>query len=315
MQDWWQTTFPNGKQTLRILDASERAVGIAYGEKGQGKPLFLIHGVASWSYAWRYNIEPLSRHFRVICFDAKGSGFSDKPLHPNRPGYKVIELERVLQGLCREPAVVVAESLGALVTLAATQANPALFDRLVLINVPIFTRELPNWFMRLLAEVPLELAQAVDQMRLAKLLAPAIREVVYASRHEVTAASDHITPNDVYWATYPQIEFPGTITKLTEEFQLCAREIRLQEQGLPNLMRSVQEKLSTISCPVLVLWAEQDRWFPVQHGEQLRDRLPNAQFQIIPNCGHYAAGGQPEIINQAILRFLGVECKVKGMES
>jgi haloalkane dehalogenase len=269
--------------------------------------LFLAHGIASWSYAWRYNIEPLSRYFRVICFDAKGSGFSEKSLHPDRPGHKVIELERVIRGLCQEPAVVVAESLGALVALAAVQASPELFDRLVLINVPIFTTELPNWFMRLLAEVPLELAQTVDQMRLTQFLAPAIREFVYASRHEVTAVPDHITRDDVYWVTYPQIELPGTISKLAEEFQLCAREIRLQKQGQPNLMRSVQEKLPGITCPVLVLSAEHDRWFPVEHGEQLCDRLPNAQFQVIPNCGHYAAGGQPEWINRTILEFLGMK--------
>ncbi|MBV9389528.1 MAG: alpha/beta hydrolase, partial [Chroococcidiopsidaceae cyanobacterium CP_BM_ER_R8_30] len=39
MQDWWQATFPQGRQTLEIPDASGQPVSIAYGEKGQGKPL------------------------------------------------------------------------------------------------------------------------------------------------------------------------------------------------------------------------------------------------------------------------------------
>lgn len=304
MQDWWQTTFPKGRQTLTILDASDRPVVIAYGEKGTGKPLVLVHGVASWSYCWHANIEPLSKHFRVLCFDAKGSGFSAKPLQSEPSDHKVVELERVLRALCDEPAIIVAESLGALVALATVQAHPELCDRLVLLNVPIFPKQLPNWGMRLLADMPLGLVEIADQLRLAKLLDPVIRHLVYTLREEVIADPSHVTPDDVYWSTYPQIEFPGTLTKLAEEFQLAAREIRRLEQGQPNLIRSVQDNLPQVTCPTLILWAEQDRWFPVSDGERLRDRLPNAKLQIIPNCGHYAAGGQPEFVNAAILSFL-----------
>lgn len=305
MQDWWKTRFPHGRQTLRILDANNQPVSIAYGEKGTGQPVVFVHGVASWSYTWRYNIDPLAQHFRVICFDAKGSGFSEKPLHSEKPDHKVIELERIMRALCDQPAIVVAESLGALVALAAAQAHPELFDRLVLINVPIFLNQLPSWFMRVLAEIPVDLVRAVDQLRLAKLAAPIVQSVVYELRGEVVANPTHITPEDVFWSTYPQVEFPHTLTKLTQEFQLSAREIRLQAQGQPNLIRSVQEKLSEVTCPVLILWAEHDRWFPVSDGRKLYDRLPNAQFRVIPNCGHYAPASQPEFINSEILAFLG----------
>lgn len=304
MQDWWQATFPKGRQMLMIQDANDRPVAIAYGEKGVGQPLVLVHGVASWSYCWHANVEPLSQSFRVLCFDAKGSGFSDKPPQPEQSDHKVVELERVIRALCDEPAVIVAESLGALAALAVVQAHPELCDRLVLLNVPIFPKQLPNWGMRLLAELPLTLVELADQLRLPKLLDPVIRQLVYSLRDEVVADSSQVTTDDVYWSTYPQIEFPGTITKLAAEFQLAAREIRLLEQGQPNLIHSVQQNLSKITCPTLILWADQDRWFPVSDGEKLRDRLTNAKLQIIPHCGHYAAGGQPQFVNTAILSFL-----------
>lgn len=304
MADWWETRFPRGRQTLTILDANNQPVSIAYGEKGTGQPIVFVHGVASWSYTWRYNIDPLAEQFRVICFDAKGSGFSDKPLRPEKPDHKVVELERVIRGLCDQPVVIVAESLGALVALGMVQAHPELVDRLVLINVPIFTRELPNWVMRLLAEVPIDIVRTVDQLRLAKLFAPVLHSVVYELREEVVANRNHITPEDVYWSTYPQVEFPDTLTKLAQEFQLSAHEMRLHAQGKPNLLRTVQENLPQITCPTLILWAEHDRWFPVSHGKQLHDRLSNSKFRVIPNCGHYAAAGQPEFVNSEILAFL-----------
>ncbi|TAE54432.1 MAG: alpha/beta hydrolase, partial [Nostocales cyanobacterium] len=178
MKDWWQVTFPKGRQTLTISDANGYPVQIAYGEKGTGKPLILLHGLGSWSYNWRYSIKPLSQHFRVICFDAKGYGFSDKPiLRREENGHQIIELERIIHGLCDQPPVIVAESLGALVSLALAAKNPQLIGRLVVMNAPIFTKKLPHWVMGLLAKTPLELIHTIDFLRLAYLFSPIVREV------------------------------------------------------------------------------------------------------------------------------------------
>lgn len=304
MQDWWQATFPHGRQTITITDANGYPVSIAYGEKGTGQPLFLLHGIAGWSYSRRCSIEPLAQHFRVICFDAKGSGFSEKPLPSEKPGHQIVEMERVIRALCDQPAIAVAESLGALTALAVAEEHPELFSQLVVANVPIFPTQLPNWGMRLMANLPLSWFQAVDQWRLARLLAPALRLLVYFLRQEVVADPSQITTEDVYWLTYPYVEFPHTVAKLAEEFQLAADEIRRLNINQPNLIRTIQDRLAQITCPTLVLWGDRDRWFPASDGEKLRDRLPNAQLIIIPNCGHHASGCQPELVNAAILSFL-----------
>ena len=305
MQDWWQATFPKGRQTLKITDANGHPVSIAYGEKGTGKPLVLVHGVGSWSYGWRNNIETLSQYFRVICFDAKGNGFSDKPPDPEKPGHQVIELARVIQALCDEPAFVVAESLGALVTLGTVQEYPELFARLVVINVPIFPERLPNQGMCLLSTVPMDLIRIFDKLRVASLFAPLVRQILAIERREVVLDAAAITEEDVYWITYPYIEFPNTIAKYGEDLQHAAQEIQRLQQNLPNLIGKIQDNLSAIAIPTLILWSEQDRWFPVKDGEKLRDRLPNSRLQIIPNCGHDAAATCPDVANSAILEFMG----------
>jgi pimeloyl-ACP methyl ester carboxylesterase len=82
MYNWWQQTFPDGHKTITITDNQGEKVNIAYGEKGRGKPLVLVHGLGMWSYTWCYNIDELAQYFRVICFDAKGYGYSDKPTLP-----------------------------------------------------------------------------------------------------------------------------------------------------------------------------------------------------------------------------------------
>ncbi len=304
MEDWWQATFPQGRQTVTITDANGYPVKIAYGEKGTGKPLFLVHGVGSWSYGWRYNIEPLSQYFRVICFDAKGNGFSEKPPHPEKTGHQLVEMAQIVQALCDEPAFIAAESLGALVTLATAQANPELFARLVVINVPIFPELLPNRWMRLLSDLPLDLIKIVDNLRLASLFAPLVRQILAIERGEVVVDAATITEEDVYWISYPYIEFPNAVTKYAEDLQHAAKEIQRLQQNLPNLISNIQDNLSAIACPTLILWSDSDRWFPVTDGERLQAQIPHSRFQILPNCGHDAASTCPAAVNAAILEFL-----------
>ncbi|AFZ23315.1 putative hydrolase or acyltransferase of alpha/beta superfamily [Cylindrospermum stagnale PCC 7417] len=305
MKDWWQVNFPQGRQSLTITDAQGYPVQIAYGEKGTGKPLILLHGLGSWSYNWRNSIEPLSKFFRVICFDAKGYGFSEKPLsRREQSGHQVIELERIIQALCDQPAVIVAESLGALVALALAEHNPQLIGRLVVINAPIFTKSLPHWAMGLLAQAPLELVHTVDVLRLAYLFAPLVREIAAIERRKVLFEPSMLTQEDVYWITYPFIELPGTLVKVAEELQIAVQEIENLQANKPNMLSKIQSNLSAIECPTLILWGDQDSWFPASHGEKLHQHLPNSILQILPNCYHDASTGSFKVVNAAILKFL-----------
>ncbi|MBW4641798.1 MAG: alpha/beta hydrolase [Goleter apudmare HA4340-LM2] len=305
MKDWWQTTFPQGRQSLIITDTKGYPVKIAYGEIGTGKPLILLHGMGNWSYNWRYSITPLSKYFRVICFDAKGFGFSEKPVsRREHNGHQVVEIARIIQELCDEPAIIVAESLGALVALALAQEFPQLIGRLVVVNAPIFAERLPHWAMWLLAQTPLEVLQAIDSLRLAYLFAPIFREVMAMERRGVLFDPSVLTQEDIYWITYPFIEIPGTLVKVAEELQIAAQEIENWQANKPNMLTKIQHNLSTIECPTLILWGEQDQWFPASHGEKLHRLLSNAKLQILPNCCHDAAIGSSAQVNAAIVEFL-----------
>lgn len=302
--DWWQQTFPKGRQTLTIQDANEQPVTIAYGEAGTGHPLLLLHGIGSWSYNWRCCVAPLSLYFRVICVDAKGYGFSQAAVGPERVGHQVIELIRIIQGLSETPVSIAAESLGALTALAAAQAHLALIDRLILINVPIFPQKLPSLGMRLISAIPLPLISWVDRQHLMRPFAPIVRWVTRQVRREVVVDPALITEAEIDWLTYPYLNLPGTLTQFAADLQLSAKEIQRSQQGQPNWIDRIQQNLEKVTQPTLVLWSDCDRWFPIEDGKELSDRLPNAQFQTLPNCGHVASSGNPAAVNAAILRFL-----------
>jgi pimeloyl-ACP methyl ester carboxylesterase len=305
MKTWWQIKFPKGQQNLIINDIDGYPVQIAYGEKGTGRPLLLLHGLGSWSYNWRNSIDTLSAYCRVICFDAKGFGFSEKPIaRREKNGHQLIELERIIKELCDQPPIVVAESLGALVALALAAKNPDLIGRLVVINAPVFTDKLPHWAMGILAQTPIEIIQSIDALRLPFLFAPLVREIMGIERRKVLFDPSILTEEDVYWITYPFIELPGTLVKVAEELQLAAKEIENLQANQPNMLTHIQNDLHKIECPTLILWGDQDSWFPAIHGEKLHQYLPNSQLKILENCYHDASTGAAQVVNTAILEFL-----------
>lgn len=48
-------------------------------EAGQGEPLLLLHGWPQHWYMWRHLIPQLAVHYRVLCPDLRGFGWSDAP--------------------------------------------------------------------------------------------------------------------------------------------------------------------------------------------------------------------------------------------
>jgi len=306
MKSWWEITFPEGLKMLPVRSPEGELHHLAYGEKGEGHPIIFLHGIGSWSYSWRRLIPVLARKFRVIAFDATGHGFSDKPFRWQITQLQQ-ELPQVVEKLCDEPATVIAQSLGGLVTLAAAIDYPQDFNRLVLVNAAVFPAELPSVGMRFLAKIPLSVVREFDRSGIVKPLAPLVREVVRFARREVVTTPEMSRYEDVYALTYPFIENSGAIAHFTQTLQQAAREIECLERQQPNLISYVQDHLQNVTCPSLVLWGDSDRWFPLQHGEKLHRQLPNSRLEILENCGHDAIACASEQIESKVVQFLQEE--------
>jgi pimeloyl-ACP methyl ester carboxylesterase/class 3 adenylate cyclase len=73
--------------------------------------------------------------------------------------------------------------------------------------------------------------------------------------------------------------------------------------GLMNINMDVRPVLPTIRVPTLVLHAEGDKWFDVAGARYMADRIPGAEFVILPSPDH-AWFVNPEPAVREIKRFL-----------
>lgn len=303
MKDWWQQQFPRGRQTVTIIDAQGKSVEIAYGEKGRGIPLVFVHGLGVWSVTWRNSIDFFAQHYRVICVDTKGYGFSEKPAYLDQVGYKVIELKRMLEAVCEQPAMVVTESLWGAISLGVAEEYPQLIARLVVIGATIFPKQLPTIGLKMMARLPMGFVRWFDHWRLAKRIAPLIRFGLRQTRSQVVVRH-RIPDEDIYWQAYPYVEFPNAIIRLILDVKQARAEIRKLQHKEPCILGNIEQNLVQITCPVLVLWGQKDCWFPPDEAKALHRRLSKSQLVIVSNCGHDVTADAPIEANEIMLRFL-----------
>src|SRR2546421_12032657 len=85
---------------------------------GDGEPTLLL--LPTWSLVhsrfWKAQIPYLARHFRVVTFDGRGNGRSDRPVGPEHYGPPELAADAlaVLDATGTEQAITVAESAGTL---------------------------------------------------------------------------------------------------------------------------------------------------------------------------------------------------------
>lgn len=66
-----------------------------------------------------------------------------------------------------------------------------------------------------------------------------------------------------------------------------------------------KSKLSGLDMPVLLVWGERDRVFPLEeYGEPLKERLPHAKLVIVKRAGHGAYLDKPDEFNELLLGFI-----------
>ena len=59
-------------------------------------------------------------------------------------------------------------------------------------------------------------------------------------------------------------------------------------QNDPRYTDEVRPLYGSIERPVMILWGEEDRWIPLQRGQELREAIPGSQLRTIPRCAHLA---------------------------
>jgi 3-oxoadipate enol-lactonase len=247
-------------------------VHIAHEVHGDGPPVLLVQGLGYGRWGWEPIAGPLAAWFRVMTFDNRGIGDSDKPPGPYTARMLAADAVVVLDELGIERAHVVGASLGGMVAQELAAAWPERVDRLVLCCTTPGdgAYPMPEHTVRLFAEAS-TLAPEIALHRFVENslgVGGALVERLYRRR----LANP---PDSAGW-----------------EAQAAAG---LGFAGVD---------LDAVGAPTLVLHGTADNVVDVRNGELLAERIDGARLELFPGAGHLFFWEQPERVVELIREFL-----------
>jgi pimeloyl-ACP methyl ester carboxylesterase len=94
----------------------------------------------------------------------------------------------------------------------------------------------------------------------------------------------------------PYQDDPGARAVLLKQVKELNLDPVLEKEVVPNLTK--------LSTPTLVVWGANDPYVPLDLGKKMDAELPNNEFTVILNTGHYNLEERPEEIRAVIKEFL-----------
>ena len=251
---------------------------------GSGPPVLALHGFTGNRSTWDRLVQVAQREFTIVLVDILGHGDSDVPEDPERYRMEqcITDLMGVLDHLKIRRACFLGYSMGGRIALSAATAIPERCAALILEGA---SPGLANSEER------------AQRVRSDNALA------AFTEEQGVESFVDR----------WEQVPLFASQAQLPHEARqaLRAQRLRNNAKGLANSLRGigtgvqppVHDRLSHLAMPVLCIAGELDTRYSAIAEEMCR-ALPDGRFRIIPGAGHNTHLEQPDLFNQAVLKFL-----------
>ena len=266
----------------RMFTAKVGDLNIYYEVHGKGEPLLLIMGYGANSQWWYRQVPAFSQDYKVIIFDNRGTGRSDKPDAPYTMAMMAGDAAGLLEAIGIEAAHVFGVSMGGMIAQELALGYPEKVLSLILGCTTPGGRNtvLPdNEALTFLFDHERRRQLPLEEQ--AKELLPFLFSQDFLDKNRnllgdfISHAFEHITPLHGY-----------------------------QMQGEAINSYNVYDRIPEITAPTLVITGTGDRLIPAENSRILASRIPNAELVLFENVGHGFTGELPEESNSAVLDFL-----------
>src|SRR2546428_582059 len=262
--------------------ASTKVTGITlYWEvHGKGDPLLLIMGLGANATGWWAQPPSFSREYRVIAFDNRGTGRSDKPNEPYSIGQMADDAHGLLDDLGVGPAHVFGMSLGGMIAQELVLRYPTRVRTLLLGGTmaggPTAMFAGPEVVQQFISLAGMPLVQALE------------------AGFALLYSEGYIAKNK-----------GELVRRALLNAHLMAPMYAIQRQFMAVVGFNTVGRLGEIKAPTLVLTGTADRVIPAHNARLLSEGIPDERLAEFEGAGHGFLVERSEDVNATVLAFLG----------
>jgi 3-oxoadipate enol-lactonase len=252
---------------------SNGGVSLHYKASGEGASIILIHELGGSLQSWDDVAKRLPADFRVLRYDQRGAGMSEKVRQPFSMNSHVGDLEAVIAASALDaPYMIVSCAAGAGIALRFAEKRGERVSRLVLCCPALSVSEERKKYLIVRSEL-------------------AAREGMWSVVAETLARS------------YP--ESVAQDRAAYEDYRARFLANDPVSYGLANRAVSEGDSKSlgtSVQCPCLVLAGKHDPLRPEAEVLEVAERIPNARFALV-DAGHLPHVQAPELLAGLIMSF------------
>jgi 3-oxoadipate enol-lactonase len=259
--------------TARIND-----IEIHYRDRGEGHPVFLIHGFTGNLRTWALQAPVLTQDYRMVSIDQRGHGHSEKPTRPEDYSLELMAEDAfgLLQHLGIDQFYLIGHSMGGMVAQHLVLAHPEPVQALVLMDTA--------------AEVTRGM-HTPERARLVEIAGTEGMEAVFEEQLRTNPMVDQISSQ------------PALLETWREHFLLTSREAYLYCAQAMAQREPLLARLGSIVTPTLIICGENDDTF-LEPSRQMHERIPASELEIIAGAGHTPQIEKAAEFNHVLTRFL-----------
>jgi len=284
--------------------AGVNGAAVAGAAAGGPRPTLLFtHGFCLPQDCWHYQRAEFSATHRMVFWDQRGHGRSERPPRGPRGRSKPVtvdqlgeDLHSVLQATCPEgPVILVGHSMGGMTMMALAAQRPELFGERIVGTVLISTSAgrfediafgLPRPSAKLLHRTtPTVLDLLARQTGLVERGRALGGDLGLVLTRRYAFGSD--VPESL--VRYTQDLIQSTPIDVIADFYPVFGKLDMSE-ALPVFDR----------VPTLVLSGASDLVLPVAHSEALADAMPSADYVVLPDAGHAVILEHPDPVGESL---------------
>ena len=256
---------------------------------GEGSPVFvLLHGFGASTYSWRSVVDDLAQVGTVITYDRPGFGLTERPLvwegeSPYSPDAQVEIVLELMDELDLEEAILIGNSAGGTVALNTALSAPSRVSALILVDAAVYAGGgSPAWVRPLLFTPQLD--------HLGPLLA-----------RTISNRGDQFIMNSWH---QPQRIPEEVFINYRKPLQVQNWDRALWELTKSSYPLNLDQRLTELSVPTLVITGDDDRIVPTEDSIRLASEIPGADLAVIENCGHLPQEECPAEFLEAVFGFV-----------